>query len=191
MDARNATAARRSGIASRGGFDADARQSGIAARRRIDAADRPARFGQARRGGWKSFEQRGEELDVAGEVNLGVERARETYALLKRGHLTGLSVGFNVANPERDIVRDHQSRRRIRKAVLRECSIVGFPATPGARITGVRSVDSWLAEHGLEAEALEELVAIVKADRQALPSDLTAVRSAWDDLVAQLKGRRI
>ena len=128
--------------------------------------------------------------------------------MLQRRHLTGLSVGFNVADPERDIVHDQRSRRRhVRKAVLRECSIAGFPATPGARITGVRSVDTWLVKHGLEADALEELVAIVKADHPVLrqPSDrqlitaiddhypigtYAAVRSAWNDLAAQLKQRR-
>jgi len=121
-------------------------------------------------GGWRSFEQHGDELLVEGELNLGVEKAsRETYALLKRRHLTGLSVGFNIANPERDIVHDERSRRRhIRKAVLRECSVVAFPATPGAAITAVRSVDEWLSAYGLEREELDELLGILKGDEAAV-----------------------
>jgi len=136
-------------------------------------------------GGFRSFEQHGNELLVEGELNLGVEKARETYALMKRGHLTGLSVGFNVPDPERDIVHDQKSRRRhIRKAVLRECSIVAFPATPGAAITSVRSVDEWLSAHGVEREELDELMGILKGDEAS-----AQVRGAVEGLLAELKRR--
>lgn len=136
-------------------------------------------------GGWRSFEQHGGELLVEGELNLGVEKARETYSLLKRKHLTGLSVGFSIRDPDHDIYRDEKTRRRhIRKAILRECSIVAFPATPGAAITSVRSVDEWLTIHGLEREALDELQGLLRGEETA--SDL---RGAVEGLLAELKAR--
>jgi hypothetical protein len=116
------------------------------------------------------------------------------------------------------IVRDQRSRRHVRKAVLRECLIVSFPATPGARISGLRAVDSWLAEHGLEADALEELLSLMKAAKTApvelsnrsrendLPprgerlimaiddcepiDSIAAARAAWDDLKTALALRK-
>src|SRR5215472_13808064 len=47
-------------------------------------------------GGWTAFRQIGRQLHVEGELCLTVEKARETYALLKRGFLSGLSVGFMI-----------------------------------------------------------------------------------------------
>ena len=82
-------------------------------------------------------------------------------------------------------MHDQKSRcRHIRKAVLRECSIVGFPAAPGARITSVRSVDEWLLAHGLEREELDELIGILKGDEAA-----THLRGAVEGLLAELKRR--
>src|SRR5215831_868509 len=48
-------------------------------------------------GGWRRFQQHGSELHVDGELLIhDVPKARETYALMKRGYLSGLSVGFEL-----------------------------------------------------------------------------------------------
>jgi HK97 family phage prohead protease len=109
-------------------------------------------------GGWKSFVQQGSQLIVEGELCLAVEKARETYALLKKGFLSGLSVGFNV--PQDGIKWDRSTgRRTIRKAILKECSIVALPANPGARIVSVKSeVADFISSLDLEPDDVEILM---------------------------------
>jgi uncharacterized protein len=114
-------------------------------------------------GGWKSFEQKGARLLVEGELTLEVEKARETYALMKRGYLSGLSVGFEVKDPKGIVFDDKKNRRFIKKAQLRECSIVSFPANRQARILSVKSdIDEWLIERGFESGDLERLLQEMK-----------------------------
>lgn len=124
-------------------------------------------------GGWTSFIQNGGELLVEGELCLGVERARETYQLMKRGFLSGLSVGFNIADEKGAVKLDQRAHRRyIHKANLKECSIVAAPANRGAR---VRHVKDELAElfrpSGMTREDFEILMnegleALIEARKQ-------------------------
>jgi HK97 family phage prohead protease len=110
-------------------------------------------------GGWKSFKQQGSQLLVEGQLCLQVEKARETYALLKRGFLSGLSVGFSV--PNRDAIKvERNGRRIIQKATLRECSIVAMPANDGARVTGVKSAEAseFLTTCGLKDDDIRLLM---------------------------------
>ena len=89
-------------------------------------------------GGWKHFAQSGRQLHVEGELCLEVEKARETYALLKRGFLSGLSVGYTFKRG--DVTYDtSKGGHRVRKATLRECSIVARPANNLARVTAVKA----------------------------------------------------
>jgi HK97 family phage prohead protease len=127
-------------------------------------------------GGWKSFTQQGSQLVVEGELCLQVAKARETYALLKRGFLSGLSVGFSI--PDRGAIKlDNKSgRRTITKATLKECSIVALPANQGARVTGVKSEDmlNWLRTCGLPSEDVELLMregleALIAARKEKTP----------------------
>lgn len=109
-------------------------------------------------GGWKSFMQHGNELQVEGELCLDIPKAAETHSLMKRGYLSGLSVCFSINDPKH-IGKDKAGRRVIKKGVLRECSIVGFPSNAQARITGVKSeVDAWLIERGFASGDLEKLL---------------------------------
>jgi Escherichia/Staphylococcus phage prohead protease len=109
-------------------------------------------------GGWKSFVQQGTQLFVEGELCLAVEKARETHVLIKKGYLSGISVGFNV--PDGGIKWDRSTgRRTIRKAILKECSIVALPANPGARITSVKSeIADFISTLGLDESDAELLI---------------------------------
>lgn len=110
-------------------------------------------------GGWRSFRQQGKHLHVEGELALEVSKARETHALMKRGYLSGLSVGFSVPDPNQVVYDGKTQRRHIKKAILRECSIVAFPANPQAKIVTVKSeIDDWMTEHGLSESDLMELL---------------------------------
>ena len=109
-------------------------------------------------GGWKSFSQQGRQLHVEGELCLAVARARETYALMKRGYLSGLSVGYAAS---RDGIKydTRNGKMYIKKATLKECSIVTRPANTNARVTNVKTdVADMLATCGLSESDIDILV---------------------------------
>jgi len=109
-------------------------------------------------GGWTRFAQIGTELHVEGQLCLAVEKARETYALMKARYLTGLSVGYI---PDRSSIRydDRSNRRIVRKASLKECSIVARPANDRARVLSVKGeFGEMLARCGLSDSDVDILV---------------------------------
>ena len=128
-------------------------------------------------GGWRSVKQQGQQLIVEGELVLEVEKARETYALLKRGYLSGLSVGFNI--PDRTGIKydDRNGRRIIKKATLKECSIVSMPANINARVLNVKSdVNDLLSSCGLNDEDVDLLLsegldALIESRKEAGSGD--------------------
>ena len=108
-------------------------------------------------GGWTRIEQDGKELLVEGELCLGVAAARETYALMQKGYLTGLSVGYQ---PDRDSIRYEKDRRTISRGRLREISVVAAPANAAARISLVKSeAMDWLIERGCTLADIEAALA--------------------------------
>lgn len=116
-------------------------------------------------GGWTGFHQDKTELYVEGELMIDeVPKARETYALLQKGYLNGLSVGFHMRDKEGswEIVR---GKRHIKKANLQEISIVGFPANRQARVVSVKQqIDEWRQSLGLDPCDIAELLELFKAD---------------------------
>jgi len=110
-------------------------------------------------GKWHRFEQKGKKLEVEGEIGLDIEKGLETYKLLKRGYIKGLSVGFR---PKAGGVKwnDDFSVRIIKEATLLECSIVAIPANPKARLHAVKSLTpestrQWLYDCGLTEHEVE------------------------------------
>ncbi|TAE34232.1 MAG: HK97 family phage prohead protease [Alphaproteobacteria bacterium] len=77
-------------------------------------------------------------LYVRGRLLLEVERAREAYALLKSGAVTGLSIGYT---PTRYRIDPDSGIRMISAIDLREISLVTFPANEQARVTVVKARD--------------------------------------------------
>lgn len=75
-------------------------------------------------------------LFVKGHLNLAVERAREIYALMKEGLITGLSPGFRETKDS--FVGDI---RHIYKADLHEASLTPFPANMDAQISSFKEED--------------------------------------------------
>lgn len=70
-----------------------------------------------------------------------VQRAKEAYALLKAGAVTGMSIGYGVLDDQ----VDSKSRvRYLKKLQLEETSIVTFPMNDAARIEVVKSMDNIL-----------------------------------------------
>ena len=50
------------------------------------------------RGGWRDIRQDGSKLRVRGQRNLKVKRAEDIHALLRRGDVSSLSIGFTIAD---------------------------------------------------------------------------------------------
>lgn len=75
-------------------------------------------------------------LFVEGKFILDIQRAREAYALLKNGAISGLSIGYNVKDSAYDA---ETAIRLIRSVELHEISIVTFPANDLAEVTAVKN----------------------------------------------------
>lgn len=67
-------------------------------------------------------------LRIEGSFNMDVQRGREGHALLKRGDLNGLSIGYIV----KDYDYDSEGHRLLKELELIEVSVVAFPCNPEA-----------------------------------------------------------
>ena len=75
-------------------------------------------------------------LLVKGQLNMGVQRAREAYELLKAGDIDGLSIGYRIRGYEVD---EEKSTWTLTKLDLHEVSIVSIGANESATIEAVKS----------------------------------------------------
>ena len=87
-------------------------------------------------GKWVSAAEDGKGLLVTGQLNMGVQRAREAYELLKAGDIDGLSIGYRIRGYEVDEGRGIWT---LTKLDLHEVSIVSIGANENATIAAVKS----------------------------------------------------
>ena len=112
--------------------------------------------------GW-NLEAREDErgLFVKGELNLGVQAAREKHALMKQakevGGRTGLSIGFQTMNEEPD--KDDIRIRHLTEIKLLEYSIVTFPMNEEAGVSDVKHRQ----RQAEVMQAIKELIARIKS----------------------------
>lgn len=85
---------------------------------------------------WTSAKDSDEGLLLEGELNMDVQKAKETYSLAKQGALKGLSIGFRT----KECSYADSGVRMLEDVDLMETSIVTFPANREALITGVKSI---------------------------------------------------
>lgn len=74
-------------------------------------------------------------LYVEGVLMMSVARAKEAYALLKEGVLSGLSIGYSPLRYSRDA---KTGARLLHKVALWEVSLVTFPANEASRVSVVK-----------------------------------------------------
>lgn len=76
-------------------------------------------------------------LKVNGQLALETVKGKEAYALLKMGAVDGLSIGY-----EATAWQDNTKEKTVELTTINlwEVSLVTFPAGPGARIDGVKSL---------------------------------------------------
>ncbi|WP_196258577.1 HK97 family phage prohead protease [Pelagibacterium limicola] len=76
-------------------------------------------------------------LFVKGKLNMGVQRAREAYELLKEGDIDGLSIGYRIKSYSVDTDTGVWT---LEKLDLKEVSIVSIGANESATISSVKAV---------------------------------------------------
>lgn len=86
-------------------------------------------------GVYKEVKEDDKGLFVHGQLDLGVQRAREAHSLLRSGAVEGLSIGFVTVKDEMD--RDTEIRT-LTEVDLWEVSLVTFPALASAQVTAVK-----------------------------------------------------
>lgn len=89
-------------------------------------------------GVWTSMEEDDKGLKVEGELIMEVGKAREAYALMKRGAIKGLSIGYRTKDYELDRTT---GVRKLKKVDLMEVSLVTSPALREAQISAVKAAE--------------------------------------------------
>lgn len=153
-------------------------------------------------GGWKAIDTKGSQMKVEGELNLDVAKGAEVYALMKKGHVTGLSIGF-IAQPGFVKYDEKTGVRTISKGKLLEISVVPVPANDKARAKRVKSADGALVDaeefksmlvddYGLSPEDADIVMtkgyAALVSRREESPASLAPVSSELKGILEALKG---
>jgi|ERR1039457_977057 HK97 family phage prohead protease len=94
-------------------------------------------------------------LFVQGQLNMETQNGRDTFALIKQGAISGLSIAFIPV----DSVSARDGSHTITKLNLLEISLVAVPRQPAAQITSVRSLDT---SEDLEEQDLACIIAALK-----------------------------
>lgn len=89
-------------------------------------------------GKWVAMGEDARGLRVRGQLNLDTARGREAHAHIRGGDAGGLSIGYQI---EPGGMKRTEAGRTISRVRLHEVSIVPVPMDPGARITGVKSLE--------------------------------------------------
>ena len=131
-------------------------------------------------------------LYVEGEVNMEVQKGRETHALMKQGAISGLSIGYNSVMDkwdEKEIVRE------LHEVKLWEISPVTFPAHDDSRINSVKSIEGLVTISEVEDylrdaggfSRKEALALIARIKSASVPSDSGAEQAALNTLRQTLR----
>jgi HK97 family phage prohead protease len=121
-------------------------------------------------GKWVEMSEDEKGLYVRGELTPGHSVAKDVYASMKHGAVSGMSIGY-FPKSSRELP---EGGRELREIELVEISVVEDPADLGARITGMKSaineleslkdIEGWLRDAvGLSREDATALVGRVKS----------------------------
>lgn len=87
-------------------------------------------------GKWLEASEDGRGLLMRGKLNMGVQRAKEAYALLKEGDIDGLSIGYRIKEYSVDT---ETSIWTLEKLDLLEVSVVSIGANENATVASVKA----------------------------------------------------
>lgn len=103
-------------------------------------------------GKWLEASEDESGLVMRGKLNMGVQRGKEAYALLKEGDIDGLSIGYRIKDYEKN---DEDGTWLLKELDLMEVSVVSIGANENATISSVKA-----------AKASHELMERLKAGDQ-------------------------
>lgn len=118
-------------------------------------------------------------LFVKGRINLGTEKGREAYALLKAGDLDSMSIGYFVKGY--DYNRETHIRT-LKEIDLFEISLVSIPANEMALVSSVKSAID-------ESESVLEIESILRTQGGFSRKESKALISRIKELSADTKQR--
>ena len=86
-------------------------------------------------GMWEEMKEDSTGLYVKGRLLTSVQKARETYEMMKAGVIEGLSIGYRTVKAMRD---EASGDRQLMEVDLWEISLVTFPMLQSATVTSVK-----------------------------------------------------
>lgn len=113
-------------------------------------------------GVWEEIKEDSKGLYVRGRLLTSIQKAKETYELMKAGIIDGLSIGFRTVKALRD---DQTGERQLKELDLWEISLVTFPMLTSATVTSVkgewskRDVERVLRDAGMPNAMAVKLIA--------------------------------
>ena len=129
-------------------------------------------------GVWDEIKEDATGLFVRGRLLTTVQKAKETYELMKAGVIDGLSIGYRTIKSLRD---DATGFRQLKEVDLWEISLVTFPMLTSATVTSVkgdwtkREVERVLRDAGMPNAMAVKLIAggwnTANSDGQGDPDD--------------------
>lgn len=87
-------------------------------------------------GKWIDAEEDETGLKLRGKLNMGVQRGREAYALLKEGDIDGLSIGYSIRDYDKD---EKAGVWYLKELDLFEVSVVSIGANENATVSAVKA----------------------------------------------------
>lgn len=134
-------------------------------------------------------------LAVVGELELGVQLAKERYLLtkqaLKHGGRSGLSIGYMTIQAEPDA--DNPRLRKLKELKLFEYSLVTFPMNTEAMVTaakGIGAIDKanyLLSQLKAQGVSLKDLEIALRSEAAQNDEDPTKISQSLDNLILKFK----
>lgn len=108
---------------------------------------------------WKVVREDARGLYVEGRLLLDLQRGREAYTLLKKGIVTGLSIGCQVV----EAAYCHQECvRELKEVSLMEISLVTFAANQHAKVLAVKSSKAAQEYQNCLLESIQNAIRVLR-----------------------------
>ena len=143
-------------------------------------------------GDWVELSENDDGLHVVGRIDMNHKDGPTVYSALKRGAMSGMSIGYKVAKGGG--VENDNGGQDLSKIILKEISVVNFPADDFARVSNVKTeilglktlkdFEMFLRDSGGFSRSMA--TAYTSQIKKLLQSDSVAV-----DEIAELKARII
>jgi HK97 family phage prohead protease len=106
-------------------------------------------------GTWEEVREDEKGLFVKGSLEIESDFGKRVYGLLKKGALSGLSIGYSIPKGGSDIDKENKVRN-LREVKLFEVSLVTMPANEESLIDTVKSIEQFTCMKDCEAFLMEK-----------------------------------